>query len=385
MSENLVAPPGLSGVVVSETGTGDVRGQEGFYHFRGYPATELARGRTFEDVCHLMIEGELPTAAESAAFSAELASMARLPDALVEVLPRIAASGGDRESLARLRTAVSYLGAHESHQPTWGASPETVRRNVLQLVAAVPTVQAALFRLRGGREPVEPRPDLGPAANWLWMLTGETPAPEHVDAVGTYLTCTVDHGFSASTFTARVVTSAGSDVSSAVCAALGTFAGPLHGGAPDRALDALDEIGSPSRTRPWVRSKVAAGDRIMGFGHAVYRTVDPRAVLLREVASSLGGDLVDFAVAVEREVMDALAELKPGRELHTNVEFYAGVVMELCGIPREMFTPTFANARMVGWGAHILEQTRGTKIYRPVAKYVGPDAPRPIPDAHQAA
>src|SRR5690606_26143125 len=149
------------------------------------------------------------------------------------------------------------------------------------------------------------------------------------------------------TFTARVVTSSGSDVASAVCAALGTFAGPLHGGAPDRALDALDEIGSPERTRSWVRDKVASGERIMGFGHAVYQTMDPRAALLREVAQSFGGPLVDFAVQVEREVMAALADLKPGRELHTNVEFCVGVVMRLCGIPREMFTPTFATARIV--------------------------------------
>ena len=141
----------------------------------------------------------------------------------------------------------------------------------------------------------------------------------------------------------------------------------------------LSAIGSPDRAREWVREKVAAGGRIMGFGHAVYRTTDPRAAMLREIAVGLGGPLADLAVRVESEVVAALAELKPGRELHTNVEYYAGVVMELCGIPREMFTPTFATARVVGWGAHILEQAGSSKIYRPAARYVGPPAPEPVP------
>ncbi|WP_269087401.1 citrate/2-methylcitrate synthase [Serinicoccus sp. CUA-874] len=240
-------------------------------------------------------------------------------------------------------------------------------------------LQAALFRLRAGMPPLEPRPDLGAAGSWLWMLTGQEPAPEHAEAVTAYLISTVDHGFSASTFTARVVTSAGADVAAAVCAALGTFSGPLHGGAPDRALDALDEIGTPDRAREWVRERVTAGERIMGFGHPVYRTMDPRAALLREYAVQLGGPLASLAVQVEQEVIEALAELKPGRELHTNVEYYAGVVMEQCGIPREMFTPTFATARVVGWGAHILEQTRDPRIIRPAAEYVGPPAPAPLP------
>ena len=373
------APHGLKGLVVAQTTTGDVRGQEGFYHFREYSAVELARRRSFEDVAHLMLEGHLPDAAESGAFATALAEASRLPHELLEQLLAIARSGPDRASLARLRTAISLLGSVEEFAPTYGASPEQVRADVLRLVGAVPVLQAALFRLRQGLPPLEPRPDLGSGGSWLWMLTGEEPAPEHAAAVTAYLISTVDHGFSASTFTARVVTSSGADVASAVCGAIGTFSGPLHGGAPDRALDALDEIGSPERAREWVRERVAAGERIMGFGHAVYRTMDPRAALLREHAEALGGPLAELAVQVEREVIDALAELKPGRELHTNVEYYAGVVMEQCGIPREMFTPTFATARIVGWGAHILEQTADPRIIRPAAEYVGPPAPAPLP------
>lgn len=355
----LITPPGLKGVVVADTRTGDVRGEEGFYHFREYSAVELARSRSFEDVCHLMLEGALPTAGESKALQDRLAEASVLPHALLEVLLDVARSGPDRGSLARLRTAVSHLGAVEGFGPTYGADPAQLRADVLRLVGAVPVIQAALYRLRRGLEPL--------------------PAPSSGRAITAYLTSTVDHGFSASTFAARVVTSAGSDVASAVCAAIGTFAGPLHGGAPDRALDALDEIGSPERAREWVRDKVAAGERIMGFGHAVYRVMDPRAAMLREIAQELGGPLADLAVRVEREVVDALAELKPGRALHTNVEYYAGVVMEQCDIPREMFTPTFATARVVGWGAHILEQAQESKIFRPSARYVGPHAPAPVP------
>ena len=380
--DTLIAPAGLKGVVVADTTTGDVRGQEGFYHFRQYSAVDLARTRDFEDVCHLMLEGELPTPEQAVAFRERLAAASSLPGELVQLLPAIARSGADRASLARLRTAVSHLGAVEQFVPTWGADPARVRADVIRLVGAVPTIQAALFRLRRGQEPLAPRPELGAAGSWLWMLTGTEPAPEHRDAIAAYLTSTIDHGFSASTFTARVVTSSGSDVASAVSAAVGTFAGPLHGGAPDRALDALDEIGSPERARDWVRARVAQGDRIMGFGHAVYRTMDPRAAMLRDIAQELGGPLVDLAVRVEAEVVEALAELKPGRELHTNVEYYAGVVMDRCGIPREMFTTTFATARVVGWGAHILEQTTSPRIFRPSARYTGPDAPAPVPSAN---
>ncbi|AXH96122.1 citrate/2-methylcitrate synthase [Ornithinimicrobium avium] len=377
--DTIIAPAGLKGVVVADTATGDVRGQQGFYHFRQYSAVELARQRSFEDVCHLMLEGHLPTPQESAAFRERLSGLSWLPPELDELLPAVARTGAGRASLARLRTVVSHLGALEQFPPTWGSDAERVRADVLRLVAAVPTIQAALFRLRRGEEPLAPRPELGAAGSWLWMLTGRLPAPEHRAAITAYLTSTIDHGFSASTFAARVVTSAGSDVASAVCAAIGTFAGPLHGGAPDRALDALDEIGAPGRARGWVRGRVAAGERIMGFGHAVYRTTDPRAALLRGIALELGGPLADLAVRVEEEVVAALAELKPGRELHTNVEYYAGVVMEQCGIPREMFTPTFATARVVGWGAHILEQTASPRIFRPSARYSGPEAPAPLP------
>lgn len=211
------------------------------------------------------------------------------------------------------------------------------------------------------------------------MLTGQEPDPVKARAVERYLISTIDHGFNASTFTARVIASTGADVAACLTGAIGALSGPLHGGAPSRALDTLDAIGTADRIGPWIRERVLAGDRIMGFGHPVYRTEDPRSRMLRDIARGFGGPLVDLAVEVERQVEEILAELKPGRELHTNVEFYAGVVMELCGLPREMFTPTFCAARVVGWSANILEQAADSKIIRPAARYAGPPAPQPVP------
>jgi citrate synthase len=211
------------------------------------------------------------------------------------------------------------------------------------------------------------------------MLTGEEPDPVRARAVERYLISTVDHGFNASTFTARVITSTGADLAACLVGAVGALSGPLHGGAPSRALDTLDAIGTPDRIDSWIRDSVLAGDRIMGFGHPVYTTEDPRSRMLKAIARDFGGPLVDFAVQVEERVEAILAELKPGRELHINVEFYAGVVMELCGLPREMFTPTFACARVVGWSANVLEQAEDSKIIRPSARYVGRPAPQPVP------
>lgn len=371
-------PRGLAGVVVADTEVGDVRGREGFYHYRQYSAVDLARSRPFEDVWHLLVHGHLPDAGRAAAFAAETAALRRLPDRVASALPAVAAVGAGADPLAGLRTALSLLGAAKGFRPVYDIDADRRREDTLAAAAAVPTLLTALHRLGKGLEPVEPREDLSYAANYLYMLTGVEPEPERTRAVEQYLISTIDHGFNASTFTARVVTSTGADVAACLVAAVGALSGPLHGGAPSRALDTLDAIGTPDRIDPWIRERVLAGDRIMGFGHAVYRTEDPRSRMLREIALGFGGARVDFAVEVERQVEAILAELKPGRELHTNVEFYAGVVMELCGLPREMFTPTFAAARVVGWSANILEQAEDKKIIRPAARYVGPRAPVPV-------
>ncbi|MEU4033696.1 citrate synthase/methylcitrate synthase [Streptomyces collinus] len=374
-------PRGLAGVVVTETEIGDVRGREGFYHYRQYSAVELARTRRFEDVWYLLVHGTLPDPERGAAFAAETAALRRLPAGVRAALPAIAAAGRDSGPLAGLRTALSLLGAERGFRPVYDLDADRRRADTVAACAAVPTLLTALHRLGRGLEPIEPREDLSYAADYLHMLTGAEPDPRHVRAVEQYLISTIDHGFNASTFTARVIASTGADVAACLTGAVGALSGPLHGGAPSRALDTLDAIGTPDRIDAWIRERVLAGDRIMGFGHAIYRTEDPRSRMLRETALGFGGPRVRFAVEVERRVEAILAELKPGRELHTNVEFYAGIVMELCGLPREMFTPTFAAARVVGWSANILEQAADSKIIRPVARYVGPEPRVAVPAA----
>ena len=378
-STTVNVPRGLAGVVVTDTALGDVRGLEGFYHYRQYSAVDLARTRGFEDVWYLMVHGDLPEAAQLSSFTAQTAELRRLPEDVRAVLPALAAASGASGPLAGLRTALSLLGASKGFRPVYDIDADQRRADTVAAAAAVPTLLTALYRLGQGLEPVEPRADLPYAANYLYMLTGSEPDADRARAIEQYLISTIDHGFNASTFTARVIASTGADVAAALAGAVGALSGPLHGGAPSRALDTLDAIGSRDRIDPWIRQHVLAGDRIMGFGHPVYRTEDPRSRMLRGIAEQFGGPLVDFATEVEQRVEAILAELKPGRELHTNVEFYAGVVMELCGLPRQMFTPTFAAARVVGWGANILEQAEDSKIIRPAARYVGPEPPVAVP------
>ncbi len=371
-------PRGLEGVVVAETEVGDVRGMEGFFHYRQYSAVDLARSVTFEDAWYLLFYGRLPGRGDVEEFSARTAALRELPGGLADHHGALAVTG---RPLDVLRTAVSLLGAEEGWAPTHDIGRGELEAQALRLCAVVPTILCAAHRLGRGQAPLAPRADLPFAANYLWMLTGVEPEPAHARAVEQYLMLTIDHGFNASTFTARVITSTGADLAAAICGAVGALSGPLHGGAPSRALDMLDAIGSPERAEPWLRAAVARGDRIMGFGHRVYKTDDPRSVFLREVARSLGGPLVEFAADVERQAVEVLGELKPGRQLYTNVEFYAGVVMQTCGIPREMFTPTFAASRTVGWATHVLEQAADNRLIRPTARYSGPPAPQPLPAA----
>jgi citrate synthase len=374
----------LKGVIVTDTEIGGVRGEEGFYHYRQYSAVDLARERSLEEVWYLVFEGKLPSATELAAFKDEIAPLQTLPDRVLSLLGELAHVGDPWSPLDALRTAISLLAAESGLRPVFDITPEERRSDALMMCARVPTLACALWRLHRGEAPIPPDPGLDGATNYLRMLNGHWPAPEHARALEQYLISTIDHGFNASTFTARVIAATGADLGAAVVGALGAFSGPLHGGSPGRALETLDAIGEPANIDAWVRPRIEAGERMMGFGHAVYRTRDPRARMLAEVADRLGGEKVAFARAVERRVLELLAELKPGRELHTNVEFYAGVVMDICGIPIPMFTPTFASSRVIGWCAHILEQARDRQIIRPSARYSGPEAPQPLPGAHAA-
>ncbi|MHB8294436.1 MAG: citrate synthase [Acidimicrobiales bacterium] len=373
------APKGLENLVVAETAIGDVRGLEGFYHYRQYSAVELAEKRSLEDVWYLLFNGELPGAKEREGFAGEVRELRHLPKELVELLPGVARAGSHFAPLDALRSAVSLYANVLDFHPVLDIDAATLRRNAMQLSAVIPTLVMALYRLNRGWEPIEPRPDLGYAANYLYMLSGEVPDASSARAVERYMISTIDHGFNASTFTARVITSTGADLGAAVVGAIGALSGPLHGGAPSRALDMLDAIQRPENAEAWIRSTVEKGGRIMGFGHRVYKTDDPRSVMLRGVAEELGGDVVNFAEQVERTVVDVLAELKPGRRLYTNVEFYAGVVMSRVGLPRDLFTPTFASSRVIGWCTHVLEQAADNRLIRPSARYIGPPPPQPVP------
>ncbi|TMK88246.1 MAG: citrate synthase [Actinobacteria bacterium] len=374
------APKGLEGVYVAETEIGDVRGQEGFYHYRQYNAVELAEKRGLEDVWYLLYYGKLPTKEERERFIEEKRQYREIPDKVKQLLPGIANAGDHFIPLDALRTAVSLVAYAQDYKPSLDIDAKELRHNALQITSVIPTLIMALYRLNKGQEPIDPNPDLPYSANYLYMLTGEVPDNDAARAVEQYQISTIDHGFNASTFTARVITSTGADLGAAVVGAIGALSGPLHGGAPSRALDMLDAIGKPENAEPWVRDAVEHGKRIMGFGHRVYKTEDPRSRMLKGVAERLGGENVEFAKHIEKTVVDVLAELKPGRQLYANVEFYAGVVMDKAGLPRDLFTPTFASSRVIGWTSHILEQAADNRLIRPSAHYAGPPPPQPVPD-----
>jgi citrate synthase len=366
----LDVPEGLKGVAVAATEVGDVRGDEGLYHYRQYVATDLARTRTFSDVWHLFDSGALPaTAAASAEFAAQTAVWRQLPDGLLPGLAAIASVPGT--PLDRLRSALSLSAAALGCRPVLDLDPEARRHDARRLAALVPTLAATLYRLGQGLEPLPPEADLGHAAAFLQLATGSTD-PLKAGALERYLIATIDHGFNASTFAARVTASTGADMGACLVAGLAALSGPLHGGAPARALDLLDEIGTPERATGVIAAKLAAGERIMGFGHAVYRVEDPRSALLKAIVADLAGPRAALAAAVERAVLDELQQARPDRPLGTNVEFYAGVLLEAVGLPPALFTPAFAVSRVVGWSAHVLEQAEHGRLIRPNARYVGP-------------
>ncbi len=372
------APAGLAGVSVARTEVSDVLGRQGFYHYRGYNAVDIARRGRVEDAWHLLLRGDLPTEQQRASFGRETAELRELPAGVAELLPAIAKLSPPG-SLASLRTAISVAAQAMGCKPWTDQSDAQTAEQAERLPAIMPVLAAQLFRLASGLEPVQPRADLGYSENYLYMINGVVPDDRARYAVERYLMLTIDHGFNNSTFTSRVIASSGADLGAVVSGALGALSGPFHGGAPARVFDMLDAIGTPDNAEPWLRNAIEHGDKLMGFGHRIYKTIDPRSALLHEVARELHSERVEFSEIVEKTAVRLLAELKPGRELYANVEFYAGVVLEAAGLPREMFTATFACSRIIGWMANVLEQIGDNRIFRPLAHYEGPDAPREFP------
>lgn len=374
MTETQIAPPGLKGLAVADTVLGDVRGQEGFFHYRQYDASELAVHRSLEDVWTLQIDGALPPdtpTIDGGAHRGLPGSVGTLVDAAAECLA---------DPMNTLRVGILGVSDCEDRGPTLDRSAEELRDDAIRLAAVVPTILARHHRRRHSLEPIEPNPELGHAADYLRMCTGTEPSEAAARAVEQYLVATVDHGFNASTFTGRVAASTGADMAGALVAAIGALTGPLHGGAPSRCIEMVDEIETPDRAADWVRDALNRGDKIMGFGHAVYRAEDPRGIVLRAAAQTMAAEddtgLIERATGIEREVLAVLAAWKPSQRIVTNVEFWASIVLELAGLPRAMFTPTFSVSRSIGWSAHVIEQVRLGKIIRPSATYVGP---APVP------
>lgn len=361
---------GLEDVVAVRTCLSGVDGGAGKLVIGGFAVEELAGNASFEETVYLLWNGELPDAGELAAFREALAARRRLPRAVLDLL-RSAASEKAPEMDA-LRMAVGTVGLGEPN----GASGDEFYEDALSLVARFPIIVAAYRRLREGKEPLEPRAELGHAANYLYLLSGKEPGEEAVRALETYLNTVVDHGMNASTFAARVIVSTRSDIVSAVVGAVGALKGPLHGGAPGPALDAVLEIGEASRAEGYLKEKIEGGERLMGFGHRVYKVRDPRADVLAAAAERLyetEGDreLYDLALSVEKVALRLLEEYKPGRNLQTNVEFYTALLLHGLGLPTQLFTPTFAVGRAGGWTAHCFEQREQDRLIRPQSEYLG--------------
>ena len=355
--------PGLEGVIAGETSLGYVDGARGRLLYRGYRIGDLVAHGTYPAVANLLWTGEwdpkhrLPTAS--------------IPEPVMAVLKAMPSS---TKPMDALRTAVSAWGATQALP--WPPTVEQARA----LTAFSPSALAAFARLRAGQEPVEPDPSLDLVAGFLYQLTGSTPEPATARALDAYFIVGSEHGFNASTFTARVITSTRSDIASAVTGAIGTMKGPLHGGAPSEVVDQLAQVGSAEHAETWIREALDRGERLMGFGHRVYRAYDPRAAALRTVAEGMEHkpDWLQLAIEVEDVVLRVLAEKHPDRPLKTNVEFYAAPVLMGVGLSPDLFPATFSLARHAGWTAHVLEQAADNRLIRPDVNYTGP-AERDLP------
>ena len=366
-----VAPKGLDGVVVAATAISHVFGNEGRLVYRGYEINELAGKASFEEACFLLWKGHLPNRAELDALRAEMSAQRALPEA---ALATIKAMPADANPMDALRTGASAVGA------ALPISGKATYEQAVALTARFPTIVAAFDRLRKGKQPIAPRNDLGHAANYLYMLTGEVPPENHVKSLDTYLVLLADHGMNASTFTARVIASTESDICSAVVGGIGALKGPLHGGAPALVMDMLDAIGSADNIQSWINNALDEHHKLMGFGHRVYKTTDPRAEILRAMArQSSTPEFFALAHGTEEYALAELHRRKPDQRLYTNVEFYSAAVLNSVGLDRDLFPTTFAISRVGGWTAHVLEQMVGNRLIRPQSEYVGPQGLKFVP------
>ncbi len=356
--------PGLEGIVAAQTEISEVDGKNGRLIYRGGYLIHEVADRSFEDVAYLLWNGELPTARQGEEFRQKLGAGRRLDAAA------LAALGGlptDADPMDALRTLLSAQ----------GAAPDCPKPNLDAAIAATavtPAAIASFYRHTRGQELIEPRPDLGHAANFLYMLDGEEPDPRRTHYLETYLVLLADHGLNASTFTARVVASTGSDLWSAIVAAVGALKGPAHGGAATAAIKMIEQVGGPDNAERFVIDTLNSKGRLMGFGHRVYRTYDPRARILRDLCREANREFYDVAFRVEEVALRELLARHPERPNATNVDYWSAGVLGAAGFPKEYFACVFAASRMAGWTAHVLEyMAKDGRIIRPASQWVGPD------------
>lgn len=361
---------GLANVIAAESSLSRVDGERGELIYRGYDIRDIGEKATFEEVIYLLWNGELPTQSRLDSFKMALAAKRKLPTAVYNIMKMVP---HEAHPMAMLRTVVSGLGLVDRDADN--INVDEARKKALALTAVFPTIVAAWERVRNSKDPIEPRNDLGHAANFLYMLDGKEPNPDAVRALDAYFVMSADHDFNASTFAARVTTGTLADMYSAVTTGIGTLKGAAHGGANQKAMEQFLDAAQRGDVKAWFDEARASGRRISGIGHRIYKVEDPRAKILRPMAEKLGqtsGQGQWFKIAAE---IEALARADPyfiERDLHANVDYYSAVVLYMIGIPIDQFTCMFAVGRVAGWTAHIIEQLADNRLIRPKAQYIGP-------------
>lgn len=363
-----ITAKGLEGIVANSTRLSDVLGQEGILIYGGYDINELAGKASYEEVVYLLWHGHLPSQNQLKELQRRLRHERDLPEGIVDFIKNVPRKANPMDVL---RTAVSMLGLYDDEADIEGETESANQRRAISITAKVGVIAAYFHRSRQGLDFPPVRKDLGEAAHFLYLLTGETPSAEAERTLDVAYVLHADHGMNASTFTARVVVATLTDIYSAVTAAIGALKGPLHGGANEGVIHMLQEIGDEAQVEAWVTEQLAQKQKIMGIGHRVYKVLDPRAPHLRAMAVELSEKLGEPKWIRMSEKIAAIMKERKG--LNANVDFYSATVYYSLGIPTDMFTPIFAIARTSGWTAHILEQLADNRLYRPLSEYVGPE------------
>jgi citrate synthase len=366
---------GLEGIVAAETRMSFIDGEKGILEYVGIPIGELAENSSFEETVFLLWNGRLPGAGELEAFRSSIRERYELPQAMQDRITRVPKDAGPMHVM---RTMVSALGMHDPSPDS--VKIDDVRQKALTVLAQAPTILAYFDRYRRGLPVVKPDRNLGVAENFLYMLRGERPTPTMARAVDVCLVLHTDHGLNNSTFTARVIISTLSDIYSAITGAIGSLRGPLHGGANEGVMEMLNEIPSVDAVEAYVKDKLARKDKIMGFGHRVYKAYDPRARHLQVLARQLAADTGNTALYEKsKRIEDVMAREVAAKGIYPNVDFYSATTYHCIGLPLDLFTPMFVLSRIGGWSGHVIEQLSDNRLYRPAAKYVGPHDVRYTP------